>query len=342
MSEPRAPEPAAGGVATLDANAAADADADATASAAAPDAPAHADATPDADAPADVDATADPDLDADATPDRGATPDADVDVDADEGAGPAAAELATLLEALLFVSDGPIAERTLARVLEVTPRRVVDALDALGEALGDAAAARGLRLQRGPEGAQLVTAPEAAAAVEALLGLEGGRRLSAAAMETLAIVAYRQPVTRGQIERIRGVSSDAAIATLRARELITAVGRAPGPGRPTLFGTTQRFLGQFGLEHPRQLPPLPPDIAPLAEAVVSQLALPDAGAPADGGAGGGAGEALDVPPAAGSPPPPPPLAAAAPPTAEADAAPPDSIPELRAPPGFDAATPPLG
>ncbi len=164
-------------------------------------------------------------------------------------------DLTTLLEALLFVSDGPVSERTLARVLEVTPRQVGGALDTLGALLQD----RGLRLQRGPEGAQLVSAPETATAVEALLGLEGRRRLSAAAMETLAIIAYRQPVTRGQIERIRGVSSDAGIATLRARALITEVGRAPGPGRPTLFGTTQRFLGQFGLEHPRQLPPAEDD-----------------------------------------------------------------------------------
>ena len=293
-AEPLAPVPTTGAVATLDAE------------------PAVAD--PDPDLSTDADADADADLDADAEPAR------------DDADALPVAEIATLLEALLFVSDGPVSERTLARALEVTPRRIRDALDVLGDTLQGG----GLRLQRGPDGAQLVTAPETAAAVEALLGLEGGRRLSAAAMETLAIVAYRQPVTRGQVERIRGVSSDAAIATLRARELIAEVGRAPGPGRPTLFGTTQRFLGQFGLEHPRQLPPLPPDLAPLPEDAASQLALPD----------DRAADALDVPPVAASPSPP--ADDVGPPPAEADASPPDSLPERWSPPGFDAATPPLG
>ena len=148
-------------------------------------------------------------------------------------------------------------ERTLARVLEATPGRLGAALELLGVSLGD----RGLRLQRGPEGAQLVTAPELASEVEGFIGVEGRRRLSAAAMETLAIVAYRQPITRGQIERIRGVSSDAALATLRARDLVVEVGRAPGPGRPSLFGVTQRFLEHFGIESLRQLPPLEDDDA---------------------------------------------------------------------------------
>lgn len=178
-------------------------------------------------------------------------------------------ELAPLLEALLFVSDGPVAERTLARVLGTTPGRIGAALETLGASL----VGRGLRLQRGPEGAQLVTAPELSEVVETFLGVEGRRRLSAAAMETLAIIAYRQPVTRGQIERIRGVSSDAGIATLRARDLISEVGRAPGPGRPTLFGVTQRFLEHFGMEHLRQLPPLPPDLGAHPEATPVQRGL---------------------------------------------------------------------
>jgi segregation and condensation protein B len=253
----------------------------------------------------------------------------DAGSDADADALPVA-EIATLLEALLFVSDGPVSERTLVRALEVTPRRIRAALDVLGDTMQGG----GLRVQRGPDGAQLVTAPETAAAVEALLGLEGGRRLSAAAMETLAIVAYRQPVTRGQVERIRGVSSDAAVATLRTRELIAEVGRAPGPGRPTLFGTTQRFLSQFGLEHPRQLPPLPADLAPLPEDAASQLALPDEGA------GDRAVEALDAPPTADLPAPP--AEDAALPLVAADSPQPDALPERWSPSGFDAATLPLG
>ena len=150
-------------------------------------------------------------------------------------------------------------------MLEATPGRIGAALELLGVSL----AGRGLRLQRGPDGAQLVTAPELAGVVESFLGVESRRRLSPAAMETLAIVAYKQPVTRGQIERIRGVSSDAAVGTLRARDLIAEVGRAPGPGRPTLFGVTQRFLEHFGMESLRQLQPLAgrTDPDPAADAV---------------------------------------------------------------------------
>ena len=84
--------------------------------------------------------------------------------------------------------------------------------------------------------------------------------MSTAALETLAIIAYRQPITRGQIDTIRGVSSDGAVATLRARALIAPAGYATGPGRPMLFQTTQRFLEHFGLERAGQLPPLPDEI----------------------------------------------------------------------------------
>ena len=166
---------------------------------------------------------------------------------------PSSAEaLPALIEALLFVSDGPVEASALAQALGVSRRRVEQALEPLAGSL----AGHGVRLQIGPQGVQLVTAPEAAAHVEYFLGLEAKRRLSPAALETLAIVAYRQPVTRAIVESIRGVNSDAAIATLRSRELIAEGGRAPGPGRATLFVTTQRFLEHFGLERPDQLPAL--------------------------------------------------------------------------------------
>ncbi|MQA00451.1 MAG: SMC-Scp complex subunit ScpB [Dehalococcoidia bacterium] len=201
------------------------------------------------------------------------------------------------IEALLFVSDAPVSEPALGRALGATPARLARGLEALASALRDGE--RGLRVQRGPEGVQLVTAPEAAAYIEHFLGLEASRRLSTAALETLAIVAYRQPVTRGTIETIRGVGSDAAVATLRARGLITDGGRAEGPGRPTLWVTTQRFLQHFGLERPDDLPPLPEDIELPPEEAGAQLALeggavlaqavpePDA---EGGGAGGAASE----------------------------------------------------
>ncbi|MCY3655971.1 MAG: SMC-Scp complex subunit ScpB [Chloroflexi bacterium] len=165
---------------------------------------------------------------------------------------PTAEELPALLEALLFVADGPVAEAALARTLGVTPGKVRRALNEVREDLDG----RGIRVQQGPEGVQFITAPEAAAAVEHFLGLESSRRLSTAALETLAVIAYRQPVTRGAIEAIRGTSSDGVLATLRARGLVERVGRAEGPGRPGIYATTQRFLEHFGLERADHLPGL--------------------------------------------------------------------------------------
>ena len=165
---------------------------------------------------------------------------------------PPVGAIPALIESLLFVSDGPVEPGALARALNIPRSRVERAFSHLADSLGE----RGVRLLVGPEGAQLVTAPEAAPYVEQFLGLEGSRRLSNAALETLAVVAYQQPVTRATVEAIRGVSSDAAIATLRTRGLIAEGGRAPGPGRPTLFVTTQRFLEHFGLQRPGDLPSL--------------------------------------------------------------------------------------
>ena len=194
-------------------------------------------------------------------------------------AAPDPAQLRALVEALLFVSDGPVAIGALARTLDVTPRRIELTLEALEGALEG----HGVQLQQGPEGVQLVTAAEAAEVVEHFLGLESARRLSTAALETLAVIAYRQPVTRAAIEAIRGTSSDHVLATLRARGLIERVGRAAGPGRPSLYGTTQRFLEHFGLLRASELPGLDEfaerlGVAPPAE----QAGLLDGQAPADG------------------------------------------------------------
>ncbi|MDA0351380.1 MAG: SMC-Scp complex subunit ScpB [Chloroflexi bacterium] len=199
---------------------------------------------------------------------------ADTD-EADDDATDADLEsLPRMLEAILFVADDPVATSELGRALELTPRQIRRGLDDLADKLREAG--HGIRLQQGPDGAQLVTAPEMAATVELFLGLEANRRLSSAALETLAIIAYRQPVTRHAIDQIRGVNSDGAIATLRARGLIEGVGRAPGPGRPLLFSTTQRFLEHFGLERPDQLPPLPDDVEMPPEAEGAQFALESA------------------------------------------------------------------
>ncbi len=181
-------------------------------------------------------------------------------------------QLAPLIEALLFVADGPVEESALAKVLGVPRRQLEAPLASLAAALRE----RGVRLQRGPDGAQLVTAPAAATYIEQFLGLEAARRLSPAALETLAIIAYRQPVTRATLEAIRGVSCDGPVDTLRTRGLIDVAGRADSPGRPTLFATTQKFLEHFGLERAEDLPELPADVAELASALperAEQLSL---------------------------------------------------------------------
>ena len=162
-----------------------------------------------------------------------------------------------VIEAVLFVADQPVEIGVLARSISAPRDEVLRALDALGERCRG----RGVRLQRTGELVQLVSAPETAAYVERFLGMEHAR-LTDASLETLAIIAYRQPITRAGIESVRGVDCDGPIRTLLARELIEEIGRAPVIGRPTLFGTTVRFLEYFGLEKPDDLPPLPVEERP--------------------------------------------------------------------------------
>ena len=162
-------------------------------------------------------------------------------------------DLTAALEAILFVAEEPVELAELARALEVS----VAAVRGLVDRLAEASAGRGLRVQRQGTRVQLVTAPEAGCYVSRFVGARSEQRLSPAALEMLAIIAYRQPVTRPALEAIRGVNCDHAIATLRARGLIEEVGRAEGVGRPVLFGTTIKFLEHFGLTDPADLPPLP-------------------------------------------------------------------------------------
>jgi len=156
------------------------------------------------------------------------------------------------VESLLFVATEPVLVARLAAVLELEPEQVEQALLILNHEY----AGRGLRLQRRGKRVQMVTAPEASDLVRKLLGLELTGKLSPAALETLAIVAYRQPVTRAQIEAIRGVSSDSVLRTLVNRGLIEELGRLDQAGRPIIFGTTFDFLQQFGITSLDQLPPL--------------------------------------------------------------------------------------
>lgn len=163
---------------------------------------------------------------------------------------PAPERLGVVIESLLFVADEPQPIDTLAKSLNVRRDRIEQAIEELAVPDG-----RGIFVQRQGDRVQLATVPEAAPYIERFLEVEHGR-LSNAALETLAIVAYRQPMTRGGIDNVRGVNSDGAVATLLARGLIEEVGRAPGPGRPALFGTTVRFLEYFGLSRADALPPL--------------------------------------------------------------------------------------
>lgn len=160
--------------------------------------------------------------------------------------------LIALLESLLFVADGPVPVAQFATALDATPRAVESALEEL-EATYQV---RGLRIQRDKSGIQLTTAPQAAEAVEKFLGLESLQRLSRPSVETLAIIAYQQPVTRPYIESIRGVNSDGVIKSLLTKGLIEEVGRTEGPGRPVLYATTSAFLQHFGLTSLQELPPL--------------------------------------------------------------------------------------
>jgi segregation and condensation protein B len=166
-------------------------------------------------------------------------------------APPAPERLAAMLESLLFVADEPLEFGVLARSLGVSRAVAAEAVEGLAGQCAD----RGIRVQRSGELVQLVTAPEAAPYVERFLEMDH-HRLSPAALESLAIVAYRQPVTRAVITSIRGVDSDGVVATLIARGLVEEVGRAKTVGHPALLGTTVRFLEYFGLEKPDDLPPL--------------------------------------------------------------------------------------
>ena len=156
------------------------------------------------------------------------------------------------IEALLFVAPGSVSINQIATALGVTNRAVENAITQLGEEYQG----RGIRLQHHSGRIQMTSAPEAAEAIQTFLGLEATSRLSSAALEALAIIAYQQPTTRPQVDSVRGVNSDGVMKNLLHKGLIQEVGRADGPGRPILYSTTPEFLGHFGLTSLEELPPL--------------------------------------------------------------------------------------
>jgi segregation and condensation protein B len=157
------------------------------------------------------------------------------------------------LQAVLFAAPAPVTLQQLAEATDVPAEAVTAALVQLDAALSDT----GLRLNHHDRNYQLVTAPEAAADVRRLLQAEAGTDLTKPALETLAIVAYRGPLTKAAIEQIRGVSSDSMLRNLLARDLITEAGRSDEPGRPTLYAISHTFLQHFGLSSLAELPPIP-------------------------------------------------------------------------------------
>jgi segregation and condensation protein B len=174
----------------------------------------------------------------------------------ESAASPADALDESRLEALLFVAERPLSRREIA-TLGGAPSERVDAL--LGD-LEVSLAGRGIRLVVSGDHVALATAPETAELVGRYVGGDPAR-LSAAMLETLAIVAYRQPVTRASIERIRGVDSEYVLRALLHRRLVVELGRTTAPGRPFLYGTGYQFLERFGLTSLDELPPLDADIA---------------------------------------------------------------------------------
>jgi segregation and condensation protein B len=161
--------------------------------------------------------------------------------------------LTSLIEALLFVSSTPISIGQLATALEETPNNVKEAVESLEEQYKKNS---GLRLQRKGSKVQVTTAPELSQLIENFLGIETTTSLSRASLETLAIVAFKQPISRPMIEEVRGVNSDGVVRNLLSKGLIEEVGRSDGLGRAILYGTSSDFLSHFGLNSLNDLPAL--------------------------------------------------------------------------------------
>ena len=193
-----------------------------------------------------------------------------------------AEELHRAIEAVILVAVEPVPAGLLAELLEEPVDRVEAACDEL--AASYLAQGRGFTLARVAGGLRYQTHPEMAPYVERFANREVSHRLSTAALETLAIVAYRQPVSRAQISNLRGVNVDGVVRLLEQRGYIEAVGRAEGPGQPVLYGTTDLFLERLGLDRIDQLPPVE-DFLPGAEvaAELEEGLRPTAGGVGDAG-----------------------------------------------------------
>jgi segregation and condensation protein B len=160
--------------------------------------------------------------------------------------------LAAQIEALLFVAPEAVSHGQLAKALDITPRRV----EIVMEEIEQFYQGRGICIQNHEGRVRLTSNPKAAGIIEHFLGLEISTPFSRAALEALAIIAYQQPITRPQVDAVRGVNSDGVMRNLLGKGIIQEVGRAEGPGRPILYATTPEFLSHFGLLSIEELPPL--------------------------------------------------------------------------------------
>ena len=164
-------------------------------------------------------------------------------------------EIANIIEAILFVAGEPVAIGDLAAALELSEMETMHAVEAMQKEYDRTL--RGVTLKRYGDHLRMETRPEYAPYVERLLQPVQKQSLSQTVMETLAVIAYRQPATKGEVEQVRGVKCDYSIQALLAKGLIQEAGRKEALGRPILYVTTDRFLEHFGLSDIRELPPLP-------------------------------------------------------------------------------------
>ncbi len=164
------------------------------------------------------------------------------------------------LEAILFVTEHPVPTRELAEVLELSPEQVEQLLTELGSQME--ARGSGLALRSAAGGWRLYSRPEAYPFLERFSSSASARKLSSAAIETLAVVAYRQPVSRSQITEVRGVDSDSAIRTLERLGLVEEKERLSVPGNPAIYRTTELFLEKLGINDIDELPPLADHVPP--------------------------------------------------------------------------------
>ena len=169
-------------------------------------------------------------------------------------------ETRAALEAILFVTEAPVPPGELAEVLEIPIDDVEGEIEGLQQRLDETGA--GLTIVRSAGGWRLATRPEAYPFLERFSTSATARRISSAALEVLAVIAYRQPVSRGQVGEIRGVDSDSSIRSLERLGLVEEAGRLSTPGNPAVYRTTPLFLEKLGIDDVAELPPLAEHVPP--------------------------------------------------------------------------------